>query len=181
MPNASGSPKHNSELVTYRYSTGNLRISYRFAGCNEGFLLTTHERQQVPIQLAPKREVFVATPLITQGGSLGYLPEPQSLLRVEMDILPCDVLCTDVNILRGNQSTLVLLILGGTRFRACVRHGEVGNKRGTGGKGYQFKTLGALYREGRKKLMCTCGGVIRLRQIQKITGRKRGTYYRRTS
>ena len=50
------------------------------------------------------------------------LPEPQSLLRVEVDILPRSEHCTDVDISRGDEGTLSLLVLCGTRLRVYVSH-----------------------------------------------------------
>ena len=50
------------------------------------------------------------------------LPEPQSLLRVEVNILPRNELCTDVDISGGDEGATSLLVLGGTRFRASVGH-----------------------------------------------------------
>ena len=84
-------------------------------------LLTTHKRQQVPVQLAPEIEAFVSAPLVTRKDIL-VLPEPQSLFRVEMDVLPRSELCADVNISEGDESTQSLFVLCGTRFRACVGH-----------------------------------------------------------
>ena len=50
------------------------------------------------------------------------LPESQSLIRVEMDIPPRNELCADVNISGGNEGTLSLLVLCGTRLRVYVSH-----------------------------------------------------------
>lgn len=50
------------------------------------------------------------------------LPEPRSLLRVEMDVLPRSELCANVDVSGGDEGTQDLLVLGGTRFRACVGH-----------------------------------------------------------
>lgn len=49
-------------------------------------------------------------------------PESQSLLRVEVDILPGSELCADVDIPGGDESIMSLVAMDGNRFRACVGH-----------------------------------------------------------
>lgn len=50
------------------------------------------------------------------------LPESQSLLEIEMNILAGSELCTNIDIPGRDDGTLALLVLGGIRFRALVRH-----------------------------------------------------------
>ena len=93
------------------------------SGWDAGFSLTTHERQQVPVQLAPGIETFVTISLTTQGRIPGRcLPEPQSLFRVEVDILPRSKLRADVNVSGGDEGTLNFLVLGGTQVRVWIDH-----------------------------------------------------------
>lgn len=74
----------------------------------------------MPIQLASEIETFVTTAFDKK--EYRCLPEPRSLLRVEVDIFTGSELGADINVFEGNDNTLDLLVLGGTRSLARFGH-----------------------------------------------------------
>ena len=82
----------------------------------------------MPVQLAPKYEV-VTTHLPTPKYPRCCLPEPQSLLGVEVGFLARDELCADINISGSGEGTLGLLVLTGTRLQGKVGHCWGGGQR----------------------------------------------------
>ena len=119
------------DQITYRYMTGRLRINRRapfwmwdrYSPHMSGSKCQSNLRLRSRCLLQVRR---------TAGR---YLPEPQSLLRVEMDVLPRHELCTDVNISGSDEGTWRLLHPGGTRFRTRVGH-FLGRRRTRGDGGW---------------------------------------------
>ena len=82
--------------------------------------------------------------------TLGYrycLPEPQSLLRVEVEILPCSELCADINIFGGGDNSMSFFVRSGTRFHMCI--GRRRSLRSRGGalvvRDASYKSCTVLY------------------------------------
>ena len=68
-----GQQATNANQETYRYITMQLEVGWGGTSRDVGFLLTTHERQQVPIQLPPKIEAVVTIRPTYEGGNPGVV------------------------------------------------------------------------------------------------------------